>query len=142
MQNHRRNLPMQKARWTTAVATAALLALPVASFAQPTQSAPPQNPQTRTQPQPMPPQPAQSPSGQGDVNVAKAHLTEARDTLSQLTSMPEAARLQGDARAQVSQLISNFNALISAQSDWRSAYNKVDGNLTSLLGPDSGDQPV
>src|SRR5437660_1057787 len=35
MQNHRRNLPMQKARWTTAVATAALLALPVASCAQP-----------------------------------------------------------------------------------------------------------
>ena len=44
-----------------------------------------------------------------DAAAAKQHLSEARDTLSQLTSMPEAAKLQGDARTQVSQLISSFN---------------------------------
>jgi hypothetical protein len=53
--------------------------------------------------------------------------------------MPEAAKLQGDARTQVSSLISNFNELITTQSDWRAAYAKVDANLAMLLGPDSPD---
>jgi hypothetical protein len=84
---------------------------------------------------------AQTPDKKVDTAAAKQHLSEARDTLSQLTAMPEAARLQGDARTQVSQLISNFNELITTQSDWRSAYSKVDANLTTLLGPDNPDQP-
>src|SRR5439155_23972280 len=76
-----------------------------------------------------------------DAAASKMHLSAARDTLSQLTSMPEAGRLQGDARAQVSQIISSFNDLITTQSDWRSAYTKVDAALTSLLGPETPDQP-
>src|SRR5262245_37540516 len=115
---------MQRATLTAALA-AALIALPAVSFAQST---------TETQP------PAQA---QVDVAGAKQHLSAARDTLSQLTSMPEAAKLQGDARTQVSQLISNFNELITTQTDWRASYAKVDANLTALLGPDAPpDQPV
>jgi hypothetical protein len=72
-----------------------------------------------------------------DVNAARQRLTEARDSLSQLASMPEASKLQGDARAKVSELISNFNALISSQSDWRAAYAKVNDSLTGLIGPDT-----
>jgi hypothetical protein len=53
--------------------------------------------------------------------------------------MPEAARLQGDARTQVSSLISNFNELITTQADWRSSYSKLDANLAALLGPDAPD---
>lgn len=125
-------------RWSSAVAAAALMALPIATSAQ---TAPPATPPTQ---QTMPPaQPAETKPQQADTKAdeaaAKQHLSEARDTLSQLTAMPEAARLQGDARTQVTQLISNFNELITTQSDWRSAYAKVDANLSSLLGPDSPD---
>ena len=135
---------MQKARWTSAVAAAALLALPGAAFAQSTQS-PPQNPPAQEQPPSPPSQPpsAQPAAGQVDAAAAKEHLSKARDTLSALTSMPEAAKIQGEARTQVSQLISNFNGLITTQAEWRSAYAKVDQNLVALLGPDAPpDQPV
>jgi len=156
---------MQKARWTTAIAAAALAALPIAASAQSTQSTSPQNPAAQqsqppssttspqppssTSPQPQsstsPEQnPAQPPAtataaGQVDVDAVKTHLSAARETLAQLTSMPEAAKLQGTARSEVSQLISDFNALISAQSDWRGAYNKVDSDLMTVLGPDASD---
>jgi hypothetical protein len=144
-------------RWTTAVAAAALMALPVAAAAQSTGTTPTQQPPAHTQPQqptqPPTTQPSQPPtsqptqqtggqpsaSGQVDQAAAKQHLTEARDSLSQLTSLPEAAKLQGEARNQVSQLISNFNELITAQSNWHAAYEKVDANLTSLVGPDPSD---
>jgi DNA polymerase-3 subunit gamma/tau len=146
---------MHTARWTTAIAAAALAALPIAASAQSTQSAPQQNPPAQqsqppssttapqppssTAPQPNPAQPpaAAPAAGQVDVNAVKTHLSAARDTLAQLTSMPEAAKLQGTARTQVSELIADFNALISAQSDWRGAYNKVDSDLTAVIGPDA-----
>ena len=73
---------------------------------------------------------------QPDADAARRHLTEARDTLSQLTQLPAAAQLSGEARTQVSQLISNFNELITAQADWRASFTKVEANLDSLLGPD------
>src|SRR5919198_322680 len=46
-----------------------------------------------------------TPQAQVDAQAAKQHLSEARDALAQLTSLPEAAKLQGEARTQVSQLI-------------------------------------
>jgi hypothetical protein len=128
-------------RWTTAAAAAALIALPGAAFAQtptaPQQPAPTQ--QTTPTPQTTSAQPsAEKPAADAQVGTAtaKQHLSEARDTLSQLAAMPEAARLQGDARAQVSQVITNFNELITTQTNWRAAYEKLDANLSSLLGPD------
>lgn len=102
-------------RWASVVATAALLTLPLAASAQ-----------TSTQP-----------SSTVDAAAAKQHLTEARDILNQLTAMPEAARLEGDARTQVSQVITGFNDLITTQTEWRSAYAKLDANLVALLGPES-----
>ena len=140
---------MQTARWSIAVAAAALIALPIAAAAQSTP--PSQPPVTQSQqppaqpPEQQPPAtPPAAPAGQADAAAAKTHLSLARATLSQLTTMPEAAKLQGDARTQVSQLISNFNALITTQSEWREAYAKVDANLTSLIGgePPAADQPV
>jgi hypothetical protein len=95
----------------------------------------PSNPDQSTQPGAAPQ--AQPAPGQVDAQAAKQHLSEARDSLAQLTSLPEASKLQGDARTQVSQLISNFNELITTQSDWKSAYAKVSANLDMLIGPDA-----
>src|ERR687892_601116 len=102
--------------WTIAVAAAALMALPLAASAQ---QPPP------TQPTTQQPAPGRA-SGQLDPAAAKTHHSAARDTLRQLTSLPEAAKLQGDARTQVSQLISNFNELITTSANWRASYEKVD----------------
>ena len=70
--------------------------------------------------------------------AARRHLMEARNTLSALTQLPAAAQLSGEARTQIAQLISNFNALITSQSQWRDSYEKVSANLASLLGPEPG----
>ena len=75
-------------------------------------------------------------AGQPDMDAAKRHLTEARNSLSALTQLPAAAQLAGEARTQVSQLITNFNELITTQSNWRESYAKVNANMTALLGAD------
>jgi hypothetical protein len=72
-----------------------------------------------------------------DAEGAKRHLTSARDSLAQLTQLPAAAQLTGDARTQVSQLISNFNELITAKADWKASYDKVTANVTALIGAES-----
>jgi hypothetical protein len=74
------------------------------------------------------------------MQVAKQHLTAARDSLAQLTQLPQAAQLTGDARTQVSQLITNFNSLITAKENWGEEYKKVDGNLTALIGAQTTDE--
>jgi len=79
------------------------------------------------------------PAGQVDEEAARRALTAARDNLSQLTQLPAATQLNGEARAQVAQLISNFNELITTQVQWRASYAKVAGNLNTLLGPDNTD---
>lgn len=71
----------------------------------------------------------------------KRHLTNARDALSQMTQLPAASQLAGDARTQVSQLISNFNELITTNVDWRAAYAKVQTNLTALVGEQGANEP-
>ena len=122
------------ARWTRALTAAALLTLPASAFAQ---AQPPATPPPATQAQPEPQPPSQPQDTKVDAAAAKQQLSDARDTLSQLTSMPEAAKLTGDARTQVSTLISDFNELITTETDWRAAYKKVDAGLTTLLGPDT-----
>lgn len=139
-------------RWPIAAAAAALMALPGAAAAQSQTATSQQNPtqappQQQQEPQQQPPAqqpPAATPSqraasAQADVAAAKQHLSAARESLSQLASLPEAAKLQGDSRTQVSELISNFNELITTQANWRAAYDKVDANLTTLIGPDAAD---
>lgn len=134
---------------TLAAMAAALLMTPVAGASQTPPSQPPATQPPATQPpatQP-PAQPTQQPpqqtmppqqQTQPDEQTARRHLTDARNTLSALTQLPEASQLTDEARAQVSQLISNFNELITAQNDWRASYAKVTANLNTLIGPDIG----
>jgi hypothetical protein len=110
---------------------AAALMLPAQSAAQDPQTPPSQPP---AQQQPATPQ-QQPPAG--DEQAARQRLTDARNTLSEMTQLPAASQLTGDARTQISQLISNFNELISAESDWKASYDKVTANLSILLGPEN-----
>ena len=113
---------------------------------EPTQTpAPEPTPKQEQQPPATPPS-AQPPAaaaaatpGQVDQDAARRHLTAARDTLKELTQIPAAAQLTGDNRAQVTQLIANFNELITTQSQWKASYDKVAANLTALLGPAGAD---
>ncbi len=129
---------------STATTTSATPTEPTATSAQPTTPAATASSQSTT-PATQPPagSTAQPPATetsqtQPDEQVARKHLTEARNTLSEMTQLPAAAQLSGDARTQVSQLISNFNELITTQTDWHASYAKVTANLTALLGPDTG----
>ena len=101
---------------------------PAASSAAPAEQAQAQAPTAAASSQP---------SSQNDEEGAKRHLTAARDSLAQLTQLPAAAQLTGDMRTQVSQLIGNFNELITAKSDWRASYDKVAANVTALIGADA-----
>ncbi len=84
---------------------------------------------------------AQAAAGAPKVDTEAAHrsLLAARDALNQLTQLPAAAQLTGEARTQVQQLITNFNELVTNTSDWRSSYDKVSTSLTTLLGPEDAD---
>ncbi len=118
------------ARWTTLLATVALVALPALTFAQDPSAPTPQTPPSASAPQTTP---QSSPSQSTGMDAAKAHLTTARNTLSELTQLPAAGQLQGEMRSQVAQLINNFNELITTQSDWKVSYAKVDTALDTLL---------
>ena len=119
------------APWTIAIATATILAMPLSGLAQTSSQTPPpaQPPTTTQQEQPTPP-----PQGDATKDAAKTHLTAARNTLSQITQLPAAAQLQGDQRAQVSQLITNFNELITTKTEWKTSFAKVESNVDALLG--------
>ena len=124
---------------------------PSPSPAQSPAPAPQQNP-APTQPDPNAGAPTQQPpatqppaaaaaQGQPQVDTDAAHryLLSARETLAQLTQLPAATQLNGEARNQVSQLITNFNELITTQANWKASYDKVSANLTTLLGADNSD---
>lgn len=97
---------------------------------------------TGTQPPAQATEPQQSaPQAQSvDPDAAKRHLTAARNSLSEMTQLPAAAQLTGDARTQVTQLISNFNELITTNAQWRESYAKVQANLTALIGSETTDE--
>src|SRR5688572_22887198 len=98
------------ARWTTTMAAvAALTALPAVGLTQ----TPTQQPPASTTAQP----PTEPTAQQPNPEVAKQHLTAARNSLSELTQLPAASQLQGDARTQVAQLISNFNEMITTTTE-------------------------
>ncbi|MGE5361495.1 MAG: hypothetical protein ACM3NQ_20960 [Bacteroidales bacterium] len=91
---------------------------------------------------------AQEGFGQGQGQAADArqqalsHLTAARQSLADMTKLPAASHLEGQARNEINQLITNFNALITSTGpDWRQAYDKVQDNLRTLLGADNAGQP-
>ncbi len=57
-----------------------------------------------------------------------------------MTQLPAAQQLTGEARTQVSQLISNFNELITTNAEWRASYAKLSANLNALLGAQTTDE--
>ena len=102
--------------WLTVLATVAVVAL-----------AAPGNGQTVPQ----------APAGAApSADLAKVHLTAARNALSDVTQLPAAAQLTGEARTRVQQLITSFNELIG-KSEWRGPYAKVEANLSTLLGSEA-----
>ena len=131
---------------TTSSATQASAAQPPATqppatdppAAQPPTTQPPTTSPTQQPTDPSAPAAATSTPQASDQEAARKHLTEARNTLSALTQLPAAAQLSGEARTHVAQLISNFNELITTQSQWRESYTKVSANLASLIGPETG----
>jgi hypothetical protein len=107
--------------WLAALATTAVVAL-----------AAPGNAQT------VPPPPA---SALPSADLAKVHLTAARNALSDVTQLPAAAQLTGETRTRVQQLITSFNDLIG-KSDWRGPYAKVEASLSTLLGSETSPAPA
>jgi len=78
--------------------------------------------------------PPQGPSAPGpDHDLARRHLTAARNLLSDVTELPAAAQLTGDTRLHVQRLIGDFNELIATGANWRESYAKVESSLDSLL---------
>ena len=116
-------------RWATAFAATASLAIASSAAAQ---TPPPATPPAQTPPPATAAQdPAAAPNPTQDA--AKQQLTAARNALSELTQLPAASQLTGEARSQVQQLISNFNELITTNTNWRASYAKVEGTLGMLL---------
>jgi hypothetical protein len=77
-----------------------------------------------------------------DADAAKRAMTAARDSLGEVTKLPAAQQLTGEPRTQLTQLIANFNELITTNTEWKAAYAKVDANLTALIGPQTADEPT
>lgn len=75
------------------------------------------------------------------VPESRSHLLAARDSLASLTQMPQAAGITGDARVQVSQLITRFNELIATNAAWREPLDDVKRRLNTLLTVDDRDTP-
>ena len=95
---------------------------------------------TGTQPPATEQEAPQTPAGQVDPQAAKQHLTAARNALSEMTQLPAAAQLTGEARTHITQLISNFNELITTNAEWRASYAKVEANLIALIGSETTDE--
>jgi hypothetical protein len=122
----------------TATSAAQPQATPPAAEASAQPSTPsPAAPTSATAPNPAQAQPPPAGTSAVDPEGAKRYLTAARDTLGQLTKIPAAAQIHGDARTQLTQLIANFNELITTNENWRSSYDKVTANVVALLGPDT-----
>lgn len=71
--------------------------------------------------------------GQVGADAAHEHLRRARQSLADLTALPQAQQLQGETRSQVSQLISQFNTLITTEDNWQVSYSQVEQTLNALL---------
>lgn len=111
-----------------ALACALFLALPAAA------RMPAERPQTG-QTQTGQTQTGQTAQQEEARQVALAHLNQARDHLAEMTKLPAATKLQGQARTEVNELIKNFNTLITTQGPgWQPHYEAVQRNLNTLLG--------
>jgi hypothetical protein len=109
-------------RISTAALVAALLVLPEISAAQ-------------TQPQTDTTARGATATGEADSAEARAHLSNARQTLADLTKLPEAAQLTGETRTLVESVIKHFNQMITSKADWTTDFAQVRDSLDRLLGP-------
>lgn len=104
---------------------------------QPAEPATPAQPLASTTQAPTDPAAAQP---KPDADGAKRALTAARDSLGEVTKLPAAQQLSGEMRTQLTQLIANFNELITTNTEWKASYAKVDANLTALMGAQTADE--
>jgi hypothetical protein len=104
---------------------------------QPAEPATPAQPLASTTQAPTDPAAAQP---KPDADGAKRALTAARDSLGEVTKLPAAQQLSGEPRTQLTQLIANFNELITTNTEWKASYAKVDANLTALMGAQTADE--
>lgn len=82
-------------------------------------------------------QTSQQPSAQGrDEEAARQELVQAKQSLMDLTKLPEASQLQGDARTGVIQVINGFNSLVTTDTNWYDHYKEVQQQLARVLGSD------
>ena len=125
--------------------TCALLDSAIGAPATPPQptTQPPTQPATPAQPvastTQAPTDPAAAPL-KPDADGAKRALTAARDSLGEVTKLPAAQQLSGELRTQLTQLIANFNELITTTTEWKASYAKVDANLSALIGAQTADE--
>ncbi len=68
-------------------------------------------------------------------DLARQHLTAARNALSDLTQLPAAGQLAGNPRRLVQQIITDFNAMLTINAGWHASYERVDATLDELLAP-------
>jgi hypothetical protein len=68
-------------------------------------------------------------------DLARQHLTAARNALSDLTQLPAAGQLAGNPRRLVQQLITDFNAMLMINAGWHASYERIDAMLDELLAP-------
>ena len=104
---------------------------------QPAEPATPAQPVASTTQAPTDPGAAQP---KPDADGAKRALTAARDSLGEVTKLPAAQQLSGELRTQLTQLIANFNELITTNTEWKASYAKVEANLTALMGTQTADE--
>ena len=78
-------------------------------------------------------QPAPQPTPGANQDLARKHLTDARNALSEMTQLPAAGQLAGNPRQLVQQLITDFNAMLTISAGWHDSYEKVDATLNALL---------
>jgi len=135
----------QPAAASTASTAAATPTAEPATPASPTTQPPTQPAEPATPAQPLatttqaPTDPAAAPL-KPDADGAKRALTAARDSLGEVTKLPAAQQLSGEMRTQLTQLIANFNELITTNTEWKASYAKVDANLTALMGAQTADE--
>lgn len=73
-------------------------------------------------------------------DLARQHLTAARNALNDLTQLPAAGQLAGNPRRLIQQLITDFNAMLTINAGWHDSYEKVDAALDALLEPPATEQ--
>ena len=77
----------------------------------------------QTRPPPMP-----TPASGPNHDLARQHLTAARNALSDLTQLPAAGQLAGNPRRLVQELITDFNAMLTIDAGWHASYERVDAD--------------